>query len=570
MTENEIYELVVQMNKEKNVEFVSNETDGRTYVGKIFVQGNECKLEISFPKTFPLSLPEIRVIFPQKRFAHMGSDGKLCLLDRSSLLINNTFPERILIECFESACNILAIDINSDEYAKELLREFNSYWFANSTLEIYSALEEKCYGYSELKMYISGRIRVLALSLSEAKYLGCNYLKAIDDEKAFSTNCIVISLRKNSRPIVLKASYRWSEVRRYILENVPNATKKKFKKFLNSYGADLMRYIVLSLPEESGNVLFGFRVHFSNRKKEKLEKVINAKVEPVYVKRIDRSYMLQRSGAENVISSKSVLLMGCGSIGGYIANNLCQLGIGSIDFIDDDVFSKENVHRHFLGFDALVGKTHNKAVLLKNRLEEMYPYVDIDSLDYKERSVESYLCDTRKLSNYDLIISALGEPTLNIEINRILYEEQINTPFICCFNEPYGIGGHAIVSNIARDTCLRCLYTDSISSDLVLFRGSFVKANQNFKKNISGCSSAFVPYSCLDSQQTAIVVSKIAVKVLKKEIGDNEIHSWVGEDSRLIEEGFLTSEFFNAHKNDAAFKMKIPNARYCPICNIGK
>lgn len=74
----------------------------------------------------------------------------------------------------------------------------------------------------------------------------------------------------------------------------------------------------------------------------------------------------------------------------------------------------------------------------------------------------------------------------------------------------------------------------------------------------------------MDSQQTAIVVSKIAVKVLKKEIEDNEIHSWVGEDSRLIEEGFLTSEFFNAHKNDAAFKMKIPNARYCPICDIGK
>ena len=359
------------------------------------------------------------------------------------------------------------MDMKSDEYSKELLREFDSYWFANSALEIYSALEDRYFGYSEIKMYISKGIHVLASTLSEAKYLGCNYLKAVDDKKAFSTNCIVISLKKNSKPIALRENYRWSEVRRYIQENITNATKKKFKKFLNSYGADLMRYIVISLPEESGNVLFGFRVHFSNKKKEKLEKVIAAKVEPVYVKRIDRSYMLQRSGAENDISSKSILLLGCGSIGGYIANNLCQLGIGSIDILDNDVFTKENVHRHFLGFDALVGKTHSKAILLKNRLEEMYPYADIDSLDYKDRSVENYLSDTRRLSKYDLIISALGEPTLNIEINRILYEEQIDTPFICCFNEPYGIGGHAIVSNITRHTCLRCLYTDAISSDLL-------------------------------------------------------------------------------------------------------
>lgn len=570
MNENEIYEIIVQLNKEKGVEFVVDEADKRKYVGKVYAQGYESDLEISFAKNFPLSLPEIRVVSPQKRFAHMSSEGKLCLLDRSSLLINNNFPERILIECFERACNILEMDMKSDEYSKELLREFDSYWFANSALEIYSALEDRYFGYSEIKMYISKGIHVLASTLSEAKYLGCNYLKAVDDKKAFSTNCIVISLKKNSKPIALRENYRWSEVRRYIQENITNATKKKFKKFLNSYGADLMRYIVISLPEESGNVLFGFRVHFSNKKKEKLEKVIAAKVEPVYVKRIDRSYMLQRSGAENDISSKSILLLGCGSIGGYIANNLCQLGIGSIDILDNDVFTKENVHRHFLGFDALVGKTHSKAILLKNRLEEMYPYADIDSLDYKDRSVENYLSDTRRLSKYDLIISALGEPTLNIEINRILYEEQIDTPFICCFNEPYGIGGHAIVSNITRHTCLRCLYTDAISSDLVSFRGSFVKENQNFKKNISGCASAFVPYSCLDSQQTAIIASRLAVKVLKKEIMDNEIHSWVGEDSRLVEEGFLTSKFFDAYKNESQFKMKIPEARYCPVCKIGR
>lgn len=203
---------------------------------------------------------------------------------------------------------------------------------------------------------------------------------------------------------------------------------------------------------------------------------------------------------------------------GYIANNLCQLGIGAIDLLDDDLFSKENVHRHFLGVDSLMCKSNNKAVLLKERLEQMYPYADIDSLDYEDRSVEKFILKKDRLKNYDIIISALGEPTLNLEINRVLYEEKIFTPFVCGFNEPYGIGGHAVAVNIDQNSCLRCLYTDLISDDLVPFRASLVEEGQYFKKNISGCSSAFVPYSCLDSQQTAIIVARLAIAILKGEV----------------------------------------------------
>lgn len=45
MNENEIYEIIVQLNKEKGVEFVVDEADKRKYVGKVYAQGYESDLE---------------------------------------------------------------------------------------------------------------------------------------------------------------------------------------------------------------------------------------------------------------------------------------------------------------------------------------------------------------------------------------------------------------------------------------------------------------------------------------------------------------------------------------------
>ena len=569
MTEQKLLEIVKILNRERHVTFLQSKQNKRTFSGSIRINDNitYC-LTIFFPDTFPLQLPEIRVNDCGERLAHMGADGKLCLLDESSVLLNLAMPDQILLDCFDLAYNLLLVDMKSDNYKKEILREFNSYWFASAKLYMYSAIEEKNYGYSEMPMFISGNIRVLASSLPEEKYLACNYLKAIDDDKAFSANCNVISLRKNSKPIVLKKLYKWSEVRKYILDNVSGSVKRAFQRFLNKTISGGMKYIVLSLPSEHGNILFGFRVNFRNKRREKIEKITNVKVEQVYIYRIDRKYMLQRSGMEEDISKKQILLLGCGSVGGYIANNLCQLGIGAIDLLDNDLFSKENVHRHFLGFDSLMCKSSHKAVLLKERLEQMYPYTDIDSLDYEDRSVEKFILKKDRLANYDIIISALGEPTLNLEINRILYEEKISTPFICGFNEPYGIGGHAVAVNIDQHSCLRCLYTDLMSDDLVPFRASLVEEGQHFKKNISGCSSAFVPYSCLDSQQTAILVARLAIEILKGEVEHNKIYSWIGKSDALVNAGFIPSAFYQFRKtNKSEGEVAIMTAKHCPICH---
>lgn len=569
MVEKIISENIEELNKKRSVHFVREENCLRSFVSSVAIGENQfCRMRISFSEYYPSKMPDIFLIEPQKRYMHMDSKGKLCLFDNSSILINDSLPEQLLLDCFDKAIKIITTDVSSQIYVEEVMREFESYWCTVAKLKMYSAVEVQGSEYFEAEMFVSNGIKVLASSEEEAKFLACNYLNAADNENSFSAKCLVIGLRRNAKLIELKDTYKWRDIRKYVLDNVSGSVKREFKKFLSKRVKNAIRYMVLSFPGKYGNILFGFRLSFTNRNYEKIEKLYGATVECVYINRIDRAYLLQRCGAESSLSRKKVLLLGCGSVGGYLANNLCQLGIESLDLLDADWFAVENVHRHFLGIDAIKNGPRNKAILLKQRLEEMYPYVDIDSLDYKDRSAEFFISKSDRLKHYDLVVSALGEPTVNLKINRILCEQNINVPFVCCFNEPYGIGGHAIATNIEKNSCLRCLYTDVISSELVQFKASYVKAGQNFRKNISGCGSAFVPYSCLDSQQTAIVTARLVADILKNREVSNCMRSWVGTSVNLEEAGFEVSDFYRLHSEEATLiKMEVQAAKYCPICN---
>ena len=173
---------------------------------------------------------------------------------------------------------------------------------------------------------------------------------------------------------------------------------------------------------------------------------------------------------------------------------------------------------------------------------------------------------------YDLIISALGEPTLNLKINQILQEESIKSPLLVCFNEPYGIGGHVMAVNLGSGGCLRCAYTDSLSGELTPFRASFVADGQNFKKSMSGCAGSYVEYSALDSQETAIHTVRLVADILKVECTQSVLVSWIGSSKNLVQSGFEASEYYESiYKKDfeGVRKQILQVHPKCPLCSNG-
>ncbi|MCO5388555.1 MAG: ThiF family adenylyltransferase [Desulfosporosinus sp.] len=480
--------IIQNLNKERNVEFTICEDYDKKYLAEymamVLLNNNEeVQIAIAFAPHFPLSLPDIFVKDNVSFRAHVGSEGKLCLFDSSAILIKQELADQFVIDCFDQAVKILNIRPGSKVYNDEVCREFDSYWLSVMNKKAYSCLDLQDIRYGEYPMVVANGVRVIANTKNEAEVLLRNTFGFSVDKDAFERTCLVVRIRDGSMMMPLSKQFRWNAVRRYVLDNTSSSVKRQFRKFLGNKVKHFVRYLLLVYPAKEGDILFGFRIEFNNSRYCKIENSQTCKVENAFIERIDYQYLTMRGGATPILKDKRVLLLGCGSVGGYIASNLCQSGVMNVDILDDDFFQPENVHRHWLGFDSISPKEYKyKANLMREKLQAQYPYADIAPLNFVDRSAESFISDTSNLAHYDLIISALGEPTINLEINRILNDNSIEVPFMCCFNEPYGIGGHVMAVNLDENSCLQCLYTDSISNELVPFRGSFAEPHQNFKK----------------------------------------------------------------------------------------
>ena len=561
-----VKEAISTLNAERKVDFeeISNET--LKYQGNVDLGSEIIKLIIDCGNGYPDRYPKIQIVTPTRFYPHVDDKGYMCLFDDASLLIRTDMPSQMIIDAFDRALSILMVNPRSEGYKLESAREFNAYWTHEKAWVIYTNLSP-CNGadYRELRCLVYDDVLIISDTKEESEYLFHNYF-CKEDVETTETPCILIRLRSFAVPPIQK-DYSWKQVRTFILKNITSSQKNRFQQFLNLKIKELSRFIILSIPAPEGDFYAGFWVHYKDRQYSKVEKNCNCKVEPIMTIPIDYSYLLNRAGQRhNGFYGKSVLLIGCGSVGGFLAANLCQSGITVLDLLDKDNLSVDNVHRHILGFSDAI-KNKNKADLLKEYLEEQYPHVEIDSLGFQDRNAEQLLKQPDRLNNYDIIISATGEPTLNLKINRILYDNNISVPFIVCFNEPYGIGGHAIAVNL-RGGCLQCLYTDNISNDIIPFRASFVEPNQDFKKSISGCAGSFVEYSGLDSQQTALITARLVLQILKGECKENRLISWVGTSNELIKNGYRASEYYEkiSEKQLNTVSRGIPLNDRCVIC----
>jgi len=531
-------------------------------------------LMLGFKASFPYTIPSMFISPVPKMRLHIDSEGKICLTDESSLLLDVSRPVQLIIECLRLADRVLNLSPDDPEYQVELKKEFLSYWgFQEHGISIWSIFQvSNCHSIQEVSLFQFGKSYILASSLPDANSFLCDYygLPPIDESKGAPQYAWVMRMKDGAAILSPFENHDWSDIIRYIRNNSDLETRQKFWDLASKPVKKSIVWLIFVVPasdEVEGDIVFGVSVAIKNVHKMPIKASRSKTVLQVNVVRYDYDFLLSRCGASPSLKDKRVLLLGCGSVGGFLANNLCQMGITQLDILDKDTFSPDNVHRHFMGFEAIKQKaTSHKSDLLRNILTEKYVYSDIDSLNYVDRTVETVILENpNRLCQYDLIISALGEPTLNLAISDLLATHQIEVPFIVCFNEPYGIGGHVITTNISNESCLRCFYTDPVCGTLCSFRGSLVAANQSFKKSLAGCSGIFVPYSTLDSQQTAIYTARKAVEVLTGKLIQNDFYTWRGDASLLKSQGFSVSEYFLSDTEIKHFSN--PN---CPICQERK
>lgn len=534
-----------------------------TFRGTLNISHKRVHLLIKFDKYFPIHKPIYYIENKQEIgfIAHVSPDGNTCYIKDEGVCFDIDNIEEIITESLTETIRTIKEGIEKTNQ-QDLLDEFEYYLGLNNNLENIHAI-------SLIKIddnikIIDGlennRIKLFGNNTKEIlQYFGFNEGFLLKNNYS-KLNAIFIPLDVGSKIYPPKYDEYWGtdEIHKNVFKNISDSKKKRLVSILNQNNK--IRQLILGIPQPSGiNVLVGVLYYqIRNKKYHPLIHPKNfSKVKLLKINRQDKEFLMPRSGSNLSLSKKRVLIIGCGSLGGYIASEIVKAGILNITLVDDDILTPENCFRHYLGKRYFYKK---KANALKDEILANIPYCNIQSISSKiEVAIEKKEIHFEEI---DTVIIATGNPSINLYLNDFFITNFKKLPVLYSWNDPYGIGGHTILTNNNNQNgCYRCLYSDLNNT------ASFAKPNQKFAKSISGCGSLFTPYGSLDSLQTAIITVQLTIDSLLEKENDNPIISWKGDVTAFTENGFELSARYNK-STEELFQLKYEyKNNHCTICN---
>lgn len=486
-----------------------------------------------------------------KFIPHVERDGKICLFEKEGILIDLDL-NGILIQSLYRAREILLAG-KYDTNKSEFIDEFELYWLQlpeHREAKLVVPEENDCLIIKSVQEQIKQRKKEKQASLYSRKHNALIYAgKDMESLKCwkFKAPCAVNSAYFviNSKVVIYPPDIRNPLSINYLNNLLSMITNEDIIRMWNKVGREKMLFFKINQPNGSENYI-GFSLDEGViQTKEEHIYIANIKhLYPIAVRRVDTNHLMKRT-IENDFSvmNKKLLVIGCGSIGGYIISELCKTGFKNITIIDDDILTEENIYRHILGMEY-VGDY--KSIAMKKYQDRNILGNSIVSLEAKiEDAVED---GSIVLEDYDLIISATGNHNINRWINRYVYVNKIIVPIIYAWNEIYGIGNHVGYFKYGNEGCYECLFGRDEDTNEIYDRSAYCGKGQKIVKNY-GCGKSFIPYGNIISQKTTIIVIEVLKEVLNGEVNKNFLVSVKGNDSTLSKMNLETSGRYKKQKD---------------------
>jgi molybdopterin/thiamine biosynthesis adenylyltransferase len=266
-----------------------------------------------------------------------------------------------------------------------------------------------------------------------------------------------------------------------------------------------LKYEIALIVIESPLMMYGLFVCFNQEKTlspgkraGKLKEYLYSQpIVPMTVFRLDDRYLAERNiPGKKTLAAKRICLVGCGTIGGYLAEMLVKAGAGTLGgkliLVDNDILAPQNLGRHRLGFSHLFG---NKAEKLAEELYRTMPTSDVKVLPVDIR--EAFLSDI------DLLIDATGEESLG---HWMAAKYASKFSILSTWIEGPGIAVRTLMHTQPDGACFRCLSDHNREN-----RFMAVSANYEPIYSGQGCESLYVPFSASVSVQAASLAMDAAL-----------------------------------------------------------
>lgn len=503
---------------------------------------------------------------------HVDVKGKLCLFDTEGILIDQNLSG-IILQSVKRAKEIIQeglTGINKEDF----INEFDSYWIQLPSVRI-AKVDVSCVRNISIVKYFmktvkrhkkESYLKFLQRSKASTIYVSQEpqrlkrYCK--EEEKVSIRNAIYIKIKVNG--LLLPPDARCTILKEYFQEVLQYVNAKELQSIITKVSNDKLMIFEVQQPNGS-TTFFGAMfektiISFENGlcNLKSVEKII-----PIAVNRIDKRFLMARSNEmTNILTDKKVLLIGCGSVGGYIANELVKAGIEKMMLIDADYLYEINVFRHLLGLEYI---GQYKCVALQNYLSKNIPDLQILSLaDEIEDAVQDGSID---FGEYDLIISATGNHNVNRWINHYVFLNKLTAPVVYAWNEVLGIGSHVAYIKCGNVGCYECFIGRDEDSEELYDRTSYCQPGQHIVRKVAGCGSSFIPYGSTISIKTASICVETIKKIFEGRYFNNMIISAKGDDYHFKRSGLEVSNRYLRQKGsvvECSGQMFVDSA--CKIC----
>ena len=463
-----------------------------------------------------------------------GEPGEVCVGDRDSTIINADRPERVYLETVQQHVELLTRLIEDPEYNRvEQLREFDAHWGILCRKEVD--------GLNELFVSWDGHevdgLQVKLPQETSTSDLGKAHIALANSQQPASVVAVSKWALRQTVGKALGLPLRGVEPAPATPEELSGwyfsavdrmdpagrrETRRLYKKNRRDY------WLVFSAPIPDGETMFAIHWHslsagpFAVVRGGGRDRTMDANALPesglCRGRRSCRAEVVGWTYGENRFYLWVVALLG--------ANSPCALtsaGVGSLTISDPDRFSEENLYRHVLSVKD-IGQP--KTVALAGEMAMKHPWAEvIPRVDRLEG-----LRDREVLREFDLLVIAIGSPTVERVFAEYCREEAVGMPAMNCWLEAYGIGGHAILTMPSVKGCWHCAHVDPKDT---LTRGlasnlNFLEPGQVVMRNQGGCGGQFLPYSGLAASHTATMAADLAVRFLAGEVAVSSKVSWMG------------------------------------------
>jgi hypothetical protein len=381
------------------------------------------RVNVYVDRQFPLSLPHFLLVdrAPFPSWPHVEPDGLLCLDNRAVPKFRQ--PDDVIGVSLRDACRLIR-ECESGANENDFRTEFYSYWnrqLSTEDVRIRSLLDAR--GPSRLVHVWRGQTRPV-VGETEAQVLG--WLRNLNGNKSQFDSTEEACLLWIGEPLLPRDYPRTGADLYRLASSVPN-------------GIDLLRrfaetgkspyYFVIGAESGNGACLAVVRTvkpvstDVRGRKYDRTQKGFRPGKVPaslqaqrlfsadaagnrLRVERVDPAWLHGRGHdpRQKELSSKRVLMFGCGSVGGPMAVQLAMAGAGHIMLVDPGMLDWANIGRHPLGADRV---DQPKATALADMLQKAYPHARFEGFNTSsDRFIQEH---ADLVGTADIIVCAIAD-----------------------------------------------------------------------------------------------------------------------------------------------------------------